>query len=690
MTQETATHSEPILFRHTDFELEFAPDNGALTALRFRGETILSGGCDFALCVADRRFITPRLARHEQADIESGARLTLQYEVDESESAARGSYLKAVQTFDVVSEPGRAARIERRLRVERQSSGAPDKLLAATLFMRGLQAGDAGSDSTHVSVPMARGLPAFSMREALRRPRVFENDPLCDELGEAYDSKQSAPDIFIGAATVERVEPPLHITITPRPNQCPARLRVYGEEGSLEGSSLVVEHEFRCESWLRAGEPLDVAAQTLHVAQRPWRAALPSVGHYLSEAGYAPPQERPAWARDATILEIDLEFHGGLRNLTSKLDTIRDIGFNTLYLMPWHEGGYATRRYDAINPDYGTFRDLRALCDAAHARGMKVLFDLLVNIAGEGSPYPTEHPDWFYRDETGTVLRHPTWGGSCFDAASPGLRRFLADYAVRCCTEWGADGFRVDAVAYRGGNWNNLPGLQPHQHSHAAFTLAGEIRDAVRKANPDAICLAECFGPEQASISDLVALQWISWLDWALNDLLSGKLNGATMARILGEHFAAMPCDVWFVGYTHTHDTVAFEKRDLQGPAVDALFATLSLLCAGTMVFGGGWKMRERPNQQEAEEYRALFGVRAQLGGVAGHEIAFSPCDDCALLVAARPSARGAVRAVTNFSGQARPLPFVSPAPPLYSRLGSGAGEIAPYDTLVFAAPDLR
>jgi hypothetical protein len=312
---------------------------------------------------------------------------------------------------------------------------------------------------------------------------------------------------------------------------------------------------------------------------------------------------------------------------------------------------------------------------------MHVLFDLLVSVVSDKSPYPAEHPDWFYRDAAGAILPHPMWKSKCLDPASPGFRRFLADYAVRCCTELKADGFCVDGAAYRGGNWNNRPGTEPCEHSHAVFTLLADVREAIRTRNPEAVLIAECFGPKQCPAGDMVCHQSVAWLDWMLERVLDGRLNGAAIQRLTGEHFLAMPKGSWLNMYTHTHDTLAFEKRDLEGPAVSALFAAWALIGAGTTVFAGGCGMRPRPRPNEAAECAALFAAKKALGGVSTDQVGFPQTADPALFVAERPSAQGTVQVIANFSAAPRPSPV--PGAPFYSRLGSPSGRILPWDTAV-------
>lgn len=83
---------------------------------------------------------------------------------------------------------------------------------------------------------------------------------------------------------------------------------------------------------------------------------------------------------------------GDFAGLTSQLDYVNELGVNALWLMPvmpspsYHK--YDTTDYRSVHPDYGTLHDFRVLLDEAHARGIAVMIDLVVNHTS------CEHP-WF-------------------------------------------------------------------------------------------------------------------------------------------------------------------------------------------------------------------------------------------------------------------------------------------------------
>ena len=107
------------------------------------------------------------------------------------------------------------------------------------------------------------------------------------------------------------------------------------------------------------------------------------------------------WLKDAVFYEIyPQSFYdtngdgiGDLQGIIAKLDYIRDLGCNALWInpcfdSPFKDAGYDVRDYKKIAPRYGTNEDAAALFKAAHEKGIRVLFDLVPGHTSE------EHP-WF-------------------------------------------------------------------------------------------------------------------------------------------------------------------------------------------------------------------------------------------------------------------------------------------------------
>ncbi len=118
-------------------------------------------------------------------------------------------------------------------------------------------------------------------------------------------------------------------------------------------------------------------------------------------------KEQPAWLKDAVIYHIypltymdsNADGIGDLNGIRSKLDYIKSVGFNCIWLSPcfvsgWEDGGYDVIDYYKVDPRFGTNDDMKRLIDAAHTKGIKVLLDL---VAGHTSD---KHP-WFKESAKG-------------------------------------------------------------------------------------------------------------------------------------------------------------------------------------------------------------------------------------------------------------------------------------------------
>ncbi len=109
------------------------------------------------------------------------------------------------------------------------------------------------------------------------------------------------------------------------------------------------------------------------------------------------------WYKDACIYQLHVKSFfdsnndgiGDFPGLISRLDYIADLGVNAIWLMPFYpspllDDGYDISEYRNVHPDYGTLADFRHFVRAAHARGIRVITELVVNHTSD------QHP-WFQR-----------------------------------------------------------------------------------------------------------------------------------------------------------------------------------------------------------------------------------------------------------------------------------------------------
>lgn len=161
---------------------------------------------------------------------------------------------------------------------------------------------------------------------------------------------------------------------------------------------------------------------------------------------------------------------GSMEGWTHHFARIREMGFDWVYLNPFHFAGYsgslyAVKDYYAYHPlfvddnlPYSHQEQFQRVLDAAHANGLRLMMDLVINHTAFDSVMATEHPNWFLKAEDGS-LKHPgcmdgdtwvEWGDlvQVDNANSPereGLWRYWLGM-MRHYLAMGVDGFRCDAA----------------------------------------------------------------------------------------------------------------------------------------------------------------------------------------------------------------------------------------------------
>ncbi len=185
-----------------------------------------------------------------------------------------------------------------------------------------------------------------------------------------------------------------------------------------------------------------------------------------------------------SIFVRDHTEEGTFLSVIGDLDRIRALGTDIIWFLPIHPIGikekkgslgcpYANRDYRSTNPAYGSMEDFRKLAEEIHARGMKVMIDVVYNHTSPDALLLQEHPEFYYRDAEGrTGNKIGDWADvidldySC---------RALWDYQIESLCMWAqiVDGFRCDVASF------------------VPVEFWKEARKAVSKVKPDCVWLAE-------------------------------------------------------------------------------------------------------------------------------------------------------------------------------------------------------
>lgn len=205
------------------------------------------------------------------------------------------------------------------------------------------------------------------------------------------------------------------------------------------------------------------------------------------------------WAPDENGIVHNNDFFGGnFRGITEKMDYIASLGTGIIYLNPigkaFSNHRYDTGDYKIPDPMLGTEADFRDMCDAAHARGMKVILDGVYSHTGSNSLYfdregtfggngaycrqdsPFYHWYTFYQWPNNY---HSWWNFDTLPTVNkmhPDFIRYVITDEDSVVAHWmklGADGFRLDVA-------DELPD-----------EFIRMIHDRIREINPEALLMGE-------------------------------------------------------------------------------------------------------------------------------------------------------------------------------------------------------
>ncbi len=168
--------------------------------------------------------------------------------------------------------------------------------------------------------------------------------------------------------------------------------------------------------------------------------------------------------QDVVLYEVNpLAFSSqqNIDGITSRLDEIKSLGVNVVWLMPIYPTGelksvgspYAVKDYTSINPDYGTLEDLRELVDEAHTKGMAVMLDWVANHTSWDNEW-IENKSWYTTDESGNITYPETWQDVAdLNYNNSSMRKEMIAAMKYWALEANVDGFRCD---YAGGVPNDF------------------------------------------------------------------------------------------------------------------------------------------------------------------------------------------------------------------------------------------
>lgn len=237
-------------------------------------------------------------------------------------------------------------------------------------------------------------------------------------------------------------------------------------------------------------------------------------------------------------------YHGGdFAGLTQKMDYLKDLGVNTIWITPivenqlvansvdnpavtkaWGYHGYWAKNFENLDAHLGTEAEFKALLDAAHAKGIKIMVDVVLNHSGYGDDvtnyfnnYPTG--DGSLRmlrndDEivSGSDQQSSLSGLPDFLTENPEVRELLVEWQSNWISKYDIDYYRVDTV------------------KHVDDTTWSAFKNALTQINPDFKMIGEYAGGGYATDAGMLRTgRMDALLDFDYNDkaidFVTGKIS---------------------------------------------------------------------------------------------------------------------------------------------------------------------
>jgi starch synthase (maltosyl-transferring) len=319
---------------------------------------------------------------------------------------------------------------------------------------------------------------------------------------------------------------------------------------------------------------------------------------------------------------------GSITDWTAHLPRIAVMGFNAVYLNPFHYPGfsgslYAVKDYYRLNPRFrGSSRKkddalLRDFTAAAKGHGLRVIMDLVVNHTAKDSELAARRPQWFARDENGEVMspfavdpdnpeRKTVWGDLAELDYRPPQRDEIVAYfeeLVRHYVGLGFGGFRCDA-AYK------VPAVAWRR-----------LVDAAKAVDPEVVFCAENLGAREEEVLALADAGFdylfnsLKWWDfespWLLDQYEKFRHIAPSIAFPESHDTERLVTELLAAGFPEGQ----IEARYRQAYALAAAFSTGVMMPMG---YEYGWSRRISvvPNGEEADPEPPRFDLSADIAAI--------------------------------------------------------------------------
>ena len=259
---------------------------------------------------------------------------------------------------------------------------------------------------------------------------------------------------------------------------------------------------------------------------------------------------------DVVMYEVNLRAFSqtaDIHGVIGRLDEISALGVNVIWLMPIYPIGeintvnspYCVKDYEAVNPEFGTLADLKALVDAAHRKNIAIILDWVANHTAWDNPWIVNQ-DWYTQDGQGNIISPPgtNWQDVAdLDYDNQEMRTAMIGAMEYWVTTAGIDGFRCDAAD-----------MIPFDFWQQAITAISQLNDSL-------IWLAEGARADHYAAGFQMTYSWDFYS--RLKSVFQGVQPAASLVLVNNQEYFNMPAGKHKIRFTTNHDESAWDATPM-------------------------------------------------------------------------------------------------------------------------------
>lgn len=292
----------------------------------------------------------------------------------------------------------------------------------------------------------------------------------------------------------------------------------------------------------------------------------------------------PEKAKDMNIYEVNIRQYtpeGTLKAFLPHMDRLQQMGVDILWLMPVQPIGeknrkepmgsyYSIKDYTAINPDFGSLEDFKAVVEKAHELDMLLILDWVANHTAYDHHWSEEHPEYYNLDSLGN-LQSPVadWTDVAdLNYDNKELHQAMINEMQWWITETNIDGFRCDVA-----------GMVPNEFWEKAI-------DSL-EAKKDVFMLAEW---DEAEMHDAGFDMTYGWsYHHLINDIAQGKANADSLHEFLQRDNLKYDSADFRMFFTSNHDENSWNGTvfERMGDAYEAIAVLTSTVKGMPLIYSG-------------------------------------------------------------------------------------------------------